>query len=97
MPECFLDCNDPSKCPVTQLKLNRQITFKIPVTSPDLASRQRVRVQQIRVFLAGVSTNKRVSILLNNVGTVNDRYDGKTYAFSAVPRELVFTHNFVSG
>ena len=95
----IVGCAHPEDCPIANLKKNNKIVFTINVTSPEFVGHERVRIQEVRVYLVGAilkeSTHK-ISVRLDNPGELADRYAGDRYSFVSVGRKLKTTFNYAS-
>merc|ERR1712198_722203 len=83
------NCDNPENCPITQLRLHRQLNFNIPTTSPSFATHQRCRVLQIRVMIKGLifrTSHKAYSVELHNDGNIQDKYYGVVHSFRSPGR-----------
>ena len=90
----YSDCGNPEKCPVTQFKAKRTLQFQVKLDSKYLRQYDRFRVQEVRVMLPGITAHAKVTLQLNNMGIIKDRYQDKEYKFSSIGRQLFYVFSY---
>ncbi|MDN3611738.1 hypothetical protein ACFFUP_09285 [Vibrio ostreicida] len=77
---------------IASLAKTGQLNFKLPLEQTQFCGFDRVRLDTIRIFLEGANLpyGKQFNLSISTGGTYQDRYNGKTFEFSANPLRRAF-------
>ena len=78
---------------VSVIKQDNTITFDVPIDSSLFEYRDRVRVDEVQVFLKGAKTESgKLEVWIQTAGISQDRYRGKVYSFTGENWIRVFSY-----
>ncbi|XP_064641138.1 uncharacterized protein LOC135495989 [Lineus longissimus] len=93
-------CKFDHDCPVTRMKQNRILALNITRDNDDdFYQYERVRVEEIKVLLKGVTNRNRrdIKLVVQNTGDFDDFYQGNEYNFLSVPFNRIFKYSTADG
>ena len=78
---------------VNVIKEDNEITFDVPIASSLFGHRDRVRVDEVQVFLKGAKTESgKIEVWIQTAGISQDRYRGKVFSFTGENWIRVFSY-----
>ena len=78
---------------VNEIKQDNEITFDVPIASTLFGHRDRVRVDEVQVFLKGAKTESgKLEVWIQTAGISQDRYRGKVFSFTGESWIRVFSY-----
>ena len=78
---------------VNVIKEDNEITFDVPIASSLFEHRDRVRVDEVQVFLKGAKTESgKLEVWIQTAGISQDRYRGKVFSFTGENWIRVFSY-----